>query len=38
MISKKANDEIQKFKQLFDDGVISQEEFKKKKKEILTSD
>ena len=35
MISKKVNDEIQKFKQLFDDGVISQEEFKKKKKELL---
>jgi len=35
MISKKANDEIQKFKQLFDDGVISQEEFEKKKKELL---
>ena len=38
MISEKANDEIQKFKQLFDDGVISQEEFEKKKKEILASD
>ena len=37
MISKKANDEIQKFKQLFDDGVISQEEFEKKKKELLFS-
>ncbi len=34
MISKKANDEIQKFKQLFDDGVISQEEFEKKKRDI----
>lgn len=35
MISKKANDEIKKFKQLFDDGVISQEELEKKKKELL---
>ena len=35
MISEKANDEIQKFKQLFDNGVISQEEFEKKKKELL---
>jgi hypothetical protein len=34
MISKKANDEIRKFKQLFDDGVISQEEFEKKKRDI----
>jgi hypothetical protein len=35
MISKKVNDEIQKFKQLFDYGVISQEEFEKKKNELL---
>jgi ABC-type multidrug transport system fused ATPase/permease subunit len=38
IISKKINDEIQKFKQLLDDGVISQEEFEKKKKEISTPD
>jgi hypothetical protein len=35
MIFKKANDEIQKVKQLFDDGVISQEDFDKKKKDLL---
>jgi hypothetical protein len=28
-------DEIRKFKQLFDDGIITKEEFEKKKKELL---
>lgn len=28
-------DEIRKFKQLFDDGIITEEEFNKKKKELL---
>lgn len=34
-ITTSSADEIMKFKKLFDDGVITKEEFKKKKKELL---
>ncbi|WP_342753189.1 SHOCT domain-containing protein [Shouchella clausii] len=35
MILPSPADEIRKYKSLFDEGIISEEEFEKKKKELL---